>query len=140
MTIETPVRPTGLDTVEQALDALAEIVRGQEDYVYPATVFGGCINVDPEKKCGRCLIGTLLLAHDVPPELFDFSIHPQECGGATANYAGIVELVEEGFIDLSQPVVDVLGAAQDAQDQAQTWGDAVAHARSHAAWDKGVPA
>jgi hypothetical protein len=140
MTIETPVRPTGLDSVEEALAALAEIVRGQEDFVYESARYGGCMNMDPEKKCGRCLVGTLLLAHGVPPELFLMSVHPVETSGATANTAGIDELVDEGLIALPALVVSVLSAAQDSQDQAHTWGQALAQARSHAEFELGVTA
>jgi hypothetical protein len=140
MTIETPVRPTGLDPVVEALTALAEVVEGRETYVYPSREFNGCMNVDPETGCGRCLIGTLLVAHGVPPELFLMSIHPTESGGGTANMAGIDELVDEGLILLPAQVVSVLSAAQDAQDQAHTWADAVAQARSHAEFELGVTA
>jgi hypothetical protein len=136
--IETPVRPTGLDTEADALAALAELVEGREDYVYPAGEFGGCMNVDPENGCGRCLIGTLLLAHGVPAELFTLSLHPAEGHGGTANFSGINELTDR-LIDLPEEVVSVLSAAQDAQDQGLPWGEALAAARDHAEWT-GVPA
>jgi hypothetical protein len=98
------------------------------------------MNIDPKTGCGRCLIGTLLLAHGVPPELFALALHPDEDGGDwTANFAGLNELVDEGLVDLPEEVVSVLSAAQDAQDQLFPWADALSKAREHAEWT-GVPA
>jgi hypothetical protein len=139
MTIETPVRPTGLDTVEEALDALADVVEGRADYVYPRDQLGGCFNIDPaQHDCPLCLIGTVLLAHGVPAELFEFGIS----GGApfTANSAGIDELVTQGLIDLPSPVVGVLSAAQSCQDNLMPWRVALDAAYQHAAYFHGVPA
>lgn len=141
--------------IETALAMLAEAVENKgSEYVYenPNGAYGpsGCVYVHGTKvivegrdewgdsieievttdhmECG-CIVGNALVGRGVPMEKFvELDINSE----ASANEA-IRALGEAGLIGTySQGAIDVLAAAQDAQDSKNSWGAAYIQAREMA--------
>jgi hypothetical protein len=138
--IATPVRPVGLDTVDDAVWAVArEVELAGADYVYPTDDFGGCMYVDPIRvatdppACGRCMIGRILIRAGVPAKLLADQRDAGDGDGAfPVNFAGVTSLVDTRLIELPQPVVELFEQVQDWQDGGEPWGTVLDMAREYA--------
>ena len=100
-------------TDEQFIQAMHDVVKGREDYVYefPDGPFS-CVYVDSENN-PSCLIGHALIKCGVGIEFFT----------DTYNLESAASLLPK--FKLSKKVVRAAEEAQEAQDNAETWGDAL---------------
>jgi hypothetical protein len=80
--------------------------------------FAGCYNWDIENNCPSCLIGHVVYRLGASPELLT------ACVGDAASSL-ISKFVHQSGLRLEYGVMDVLGAAQQSQDDGRTWGEAL---------------
>jgi hypothetical protein len=117
-------------SLETVLDTLRDVVRGREDYVYtrPDTANPQgpvCLYVhpsdDPTRQEPGCLVGHVLYRLGVPLS-------------ALAEHEGHrASIVVTRLTDCDPKIAYMLDRAQRAQDDSETWGDALEQAERYAA-------
>lgn len=70
-----------------------------------------------------CIVGTALVYLGVPPEWFEMA----RCTSVSIATVAI-RLVERDLLNIEEAAIELMVEAQTAQDNKQTWGDAVARA------------
>lgn len=98
-------------TDEQFIQAMYEVVKGNQDFVYTETG-NSCVYVNNDGS-PSCLIGHALM----------------RCGTEAEFFEGInrdpVSVIEHLFSSMSESVLESMFVAQLAQDHGETWGQAL---------------
>lgn len=114
-------------TVKDALEALDNAVKDRgEDFVYPEewkTKLGSCMYF--HGSCPACIVGHVLHQWGLKHDTIAYGEH-STLGEAEAPLGGLNTFLSEG-------VLEVLTAAQIAQDEDTPWGEAVRQAHESAA-------
>lgn len=104
-------------TKEQVVDALKDVVTGNEDYIYEEH-YEHCWYTDPETGTPACLVGHVLSKVD-PDLLREISRFRRD------NEAGWGS-VSSGFgVDIDPKASAILAEVQCAQDNGSSWGAAL---------------
>jgi hypothetical protein len=111
---------------QQAVDLLqTAVAKRGADYIYPKELLSveneiptECVYYDPAGQ-PSCMVGEVLYAMGVILDIDD------ECISHGANGNGLSELIDEDYIHVDTPTLELLQMAQVKQDHGMPWGEAL---------------